>query len=125
MVSYIGLIRSIIDILKQHRHPLFFVLGALNAFHFFFCCYEEGMSFGDSLWFAMTLATGSGFGDVTLKSHEGRISVVTFAMFFNVLLGWFLWVASDKITAFDSFLVAKWNFVAYGRRPVKLEPDVV
>ena len=76
MVAYIGVIRAIVEDLKHAQSNtrfFFIILGSLNAIHFFFCCYEENLSFGDSLWFAATLATGAGFGDVTLTQPEGRI----------------------------------------------------
>ena len=125
MVAYIGVIRAIIEDLKQNRRPIFFVLGALNALHFAFCCYEEELSVADSLWFGATLATGSGYGDVVLTSAEGRISVVTFAMFFNCLLGWALWVASDYLVAADVWMIEKWNSVIMNEPQGGKEPHII
>ena len=36
-------------------------------------------------------------------------SVVTFAMFFNCLLGWVLWIASDAVASIDTYMMSKWD----------------
>merc|ERR1711977_277607 len=87
-----------------------FLLAALVvACYFVMCCRSEGLNLDDTLWFAITLSTGQGYGDVHLDTPTGRWSVVAFTAVFNIAFAWAITVTAKWIQSADDIVMRRFS----------------